>query len=68
MTAECQNCGMIDVPLNAAGYCEGCTCNVCGVGGTVNMWGLCSACDAKAEGVIEPSKPYTLSKTKRRKG
>lgn len=45
MEPECENCGMIDVPLNAEGYCGGCTCRKCGAGGTMNMWGLCAPCD-----------------------
>jgi hypothetical protein len=54
----CVNCGIIDVPMNVEGYCHGCTCLNCGMGGTMttpvavealgpqtNAAGWCDGCE-----------------------
>jgi len=41
--AECENCGMIDEPLDKDGFCEGCTCVCCGSHGSMDEWGTCSS-------------------------
>jgi len=38
---ECENCGMIGVPI-VHGFCEGCTCNCCGANGSMDAGGQCS--------------------------
>jgi hypothetical protein len=48
---ECQNCGMIDVPL-VDGHCIGCTCASCGrtaedAGGSMTDLGWCGRCEEK---------------------
>jgi hypothetical protein len=47
---ECENCGMIDVPLKG-GFCAGCICQRCSknaaeVGCSMNDLGLCGTCAA----------------------
>lgn len=52
---ECNNCGMIDVPLTAfatGGYCDGCVCLHCKrdageCGGSMNDMGWCDECESK---------------------
>jgi hypothetical protein len=41
----CVNCGILDVPMNVEGYCQGCTCLNCGMGGTMNEVGWCDGCE-----------------------
>jgi hypothetical protein len=41
---ECENCGMVDVPLDE-GFCVGCTCAHCGTHGSMNDMGWCDACE-----------------------
>ena len=46
---ECDNCGMIDVPLSD-GYCEGCICLKCKrnageTGCSMNDMGWCDDCE-----------------------
>ena len=45
---ECVNCGLSDVPLTG-GYCEECTCDRCGVHGTMSEFGWCQACGRAVE-------------------
>jgi len=40
---ECENCGMIDVPLDKDGFCEGCMCTCCGAHGSMDEVGMCSS-------------------------
>lgn len=41
---ECENCGMTSEPLTR-GYCKGCTCLRCAVGGTMSAAGWCEDCE-----------------------
>lgn len=48
---ECENCGMIDVPIVKDDCCAGCICQRCGqsafeVGRSMNDMGWCDACEA----------------------
>jgi hypothetical protein len=47
---KCENCGMIDVPLDR-GHCVGCVCRNCKrtaweAGGSMNDQGWCDQCEA----------------------
>ncbi len=48
---ECENCGMVDVPLVKDDCCAGCVCQRCGksavdVGRSMNDMGWCDDCEA----------------------
>jgi hypothetical protein len=48
--SECENCGMIDVPLKN-GFCSGCICQRCKkdageASGSMNDMGWCEECEA----------------------
>ena len=50
-TSECENCGMIDVPL-VRDCCEGCRCLCCKrtaieCGRSMNEMGWCDECEAR---------------------
>ncbi len=53
MDDECQNCGMIDVPLDR-NHCEGCICAMCKrtaeeCGRSMNDMGWCDQCETQLQ-------------------
>lgn len=51
---ECENCGMVGVPLDEAGFCSGCVCTFCGAQGSMDCVNMCSdAIDSYAACVAE---------------
>jgi guanosine-3',5'-bis(diphosphate) 3'-pyrophosphohydrolase len=51
---ECENCGIVDKPLDKDGFCEGCVCTFCGAKGSMGSVGTCSdALDSFAACVAE---------------
>lgn len=50
MSTECENCGMIDVPIVHDDCCSGCVCARCKrsafeAGGSMNDMGWCDTCE-----------------------
>lgn len=64
---ECENCGMIDVPLKD-GHCDGCICECCGktaleAGCSMNDVNWCQACDDDLHVIVEEGQKQ-LAQTK----